>query len=128
MSYEEDRERIRQLALLCLETRELTDEELNQVVASGNKIGEYFDRLSRFVEYGARREKRYRLRRTELEKLSTEELQQMNDLINHEWGCMLADDVNDELPDSCFEAPAIDSDGHIVRELLEKRKEKASAT
>ena len=35
----------------------------------------------------------------------------------------LADDVYDDLPDSFFMAPPIDSDEHIIYEILQERKE-----
>ena len=126
MSYEKEQERIRQLALLCLETRELTDEELDQVIASSKDIWIYLSYRQNFVYTGAERVKRYRLRRAELNKLPTQKLEQMGDEINQERSAILAADFDDDLPDSFFEAPPINSDEHIVHELLEERRKRAT--
>ncbi|MEK7194274.1 MAG: hypothetical protein AAB660_01110 [Patescibacteria group bacterium] len=40
----------------------------------------------------------------------------------------LADDLDDDLSDSFFEAPPIDSDEHIIHELLEEKQSGSSAS
>ena len=128
MLYEEDRERIRQLAMLCLESRELTDEELDGIITQKDAIEIYLFRVSNFASYGAEKEKRYRRRKQQLNKLSTEELERMWNGISVGRLAFLATDVNDELPDSAYEAPPKESDEHIVYELLEERRRNSNTS
>ena len=127
MSYKEEMEKVRQLALLCLETRELMDEEIDQIIRQKEEICRYLDGCNRFASSGAEKVRRYRRRKLQLDKLSTEELKEQMREMNRGRGEIFAADENDELDDSFFEAPPIDSDEHIIYELLEERKTKTQA-
>ena len=108
--------------MLCLESRELTDEELDCIINQGGEIGRYLSQVSNFASYGAEKEKRYRRRKQKLNESSTEELKQMWKEISADRSAFLATDVNDELPDSAYEAPPKESDEHIVYEILQERR------
>lgn len=123
MSYEEEQEKLHQLALLCLEKHEkLTDEELESIANVGGDLRDFFDRCQRFALCGARQLQRYRLRRRQLEQLSTEELELESRKMHEERNRFLARVDEDELPDSFFGAPPIDSDENILYELLRERR------
>jgi hypothetical protein len=126
--YEEEQERLRQLALLCLETRRLTDEELREIKQHGQELYSYLERRGSFAWHGAEHVLRARARRAELDKLPTEELERGMKGINYDRQAFLASHDDDDLEDSAFEAPPIDSDEHIVYELLEERKKKSTTT
>jgi len=128
MSYEEDQREIRRLALLCMETRDLTDEEIEQIIDKGDDIGRYFYYRGNFAGEGVKQLKRYRARRVELDKLSTEELDRMMGVISQRISAVVEADYADELPDSFYEAPPIDSDSHILCEILVERKKKVATT
>ena len=53
--------------------------------------------------------------------LNDEQLVAMRQRIRNARSRVEAEDTNDELPDSFFEPPLLDSDEHIVNELLEER-------
>lgn len=128
MTYEEERREIRRLALLCLEERELTEEELREIIAHGREVASFFLGYARFPGDTALRLLRYRRRRTEFEKLETGELERMLQQIHRERATVIESygDNDDDLDDSFFEAPPIDSDQHILYEILEERKKVAA--
>lgn len=110
-------------SLLCLKPMDLTDQQLAQVIEAEDKLGE----IARCLEYGFPRDwqrvVRYRARKAELDKLTTEQLREMSDGYRASYAAMIESDPNDELlPDSAFEPPPIDSDEHIVYELLCERE------
>lgn len=119
--WREDQERIRQLALLCLEQRDLTDEELAEIEKHGQEVSSYLIGRAQFAGSGVNRMIRARHRRKELDKLPTEELQAQMNQINEDHSRTLAADVWDEADDSLYEAPPFDSDAHIISELLKER-------
>lgn len=118
--------RIRELALLCLEKRELTDDELREINEKGNEIYSYLSERGGFAIHGAASLLRYRARRAELDKLTTEDLQRRMSGIRGERNAFFASHDDDDIGDSAFEAPPIDSEAHIVAELLEERQQKTA--
>ena len=121
-TWEERQERLRRLALLCLETRKLTDEELMEIDKADMELYSFLENRGSLAISGAARLLRYRSRQKELEKLSTEELEKMRRVHMAQRSSAMIADEYDELPDSFFEAPPIDSDEHIVYQLLEERE------
>lgn len=111
------------LLLLVDDPRTLTDAQLEKLNQGADRLDGYATALahssirSRIDEL-----RRYRVRKAHLAAMSTEELQRMQDGIRRDRAAVMAEEVDDDLPDSFFEAPALDSDRHIVDELLDERK------
>ena len=123
-SYEERQAEIKRLALLCLEDRDLTDEELDQIIEAEKETSSFLLRCFRFAQTGVAQEKRYRTRWKELDELSTEELKDRAGAIASRRANILEADTHDDLDDSLFESPPIDSDEYIICELLKEREER----
>ena len=124
--YKKKQARIRELALLCLEKRDLTDDELKEVKEDGHEIYGYLSERGGFALHGAASLLRYRARRAELDKLPTEELQRRMSEINGARNAFFASHDDDDIDDSSFEGPGIDSDEYIVVEILDERRKKTA--
>ena len=113
--------RLKELWLLLLEDpMSLTDEQIEEFIAADDEIQPVRRRLVTFPDaYTTVR--RYRRRKAELAQLSTEVLRQLNGNYWRDRDSVLAEDFADDLPDSFFEASRIDSDEHIIQELLKER-------
>lgn len=105
---------------------QLSDSELKQVVGSF-RVDEILSDVGHYGMTWCRTELGYRLKRKELDELSTEELRSQYNSINGRISRAVAEDFADDLPDSSFEAPSKDSDSHILYELLEERTAAARA-
>ena len=109
--------------LLLKETVQLTDEELGELVAAKDQLADKLNILDRRVRWGLEEIKRYRARKKELVQRSTEELQKMSQRFCESRAAAIEsdDDFYDPGGDSLYEPPSIDSDEHIVYELLKER-------
>src|SRR5438046_1914920 len=106
----ERQERLRQLALLCLEKREFTDDELMRINASGKELYRYLESRGLFAVSGAQQLLRARAIRAELSKLHTEELERkVSDIRRNHAEFLRLHEDDDDLGDSAFEGPYIDS-------------------
>jgi len=121
MSYSEKQQKLRELALLAMSDRELTDEELALISRDSRELSGFLHRLADSVGTGVDLTIRSRARRKILEALSTEELKARIDQIEDERSRILAEDTGDNLSDSFFEAPRIDSDRHLIPLILKSR-------
>ncbi len=122
--WEKRRERIRMLALLCLENRPLTDDELKQISEVQEDVSHYLYDRWMYSASIVQREIAARKRRKKLEELPTEELERMLKHCRDIRSQALADDVDDEGPDSLYEAPPFDSEEYILDEILKERRAK----
>ncbi len=114
---------LKELWLLFLENPlNLTDEQIAQLLeAKGNK--EFEDLLWRVSRYpfNIKTVQRYRARKEYLAKLSTIELEEIKNGIRESRNAIINATDNEELSDLFFEPPSIDSDEHIVYEILKER-------
>ncbi|MFH0712588.1 MAG: hypothetical protein V2A55_01925 [Candidatus Jorgensenbacteria bacterium] len=104
-----------------------TDEEIAELLAHSDEIGSHLHSVWSGFPHRWEAVQRYRARKKELDKVSTEELQAMMERFRASRAQAVADDLDDDLDDSFFEAPPIDSDEHIVYELLGEWEKAASA-
>ena len=126
--YQEKQEELRQLALLCLETRELTDDELKRIDEKQQEVFDYLYDRARFASGGAKRVLHARRRRSKLDEFSTEKLEAELKLMHEEHQRAIAADWMDDAPDSLYEAAPFDSDEYIIGKILEERKQKPATT
>ncbi len=122
-------EQLSALAVLLVTKKpgEMSEEELRQIMDAGDQLGAYLDnRVGRWFVV-VRAQLNYRARKAELNKLSTEKLQRIWDDICRDRAAIIRADWDDDLPDSFYEAPPLDSDHHIIPEILEERRKTDSA-
>ena len=106
----------------------LTDEHIHELLESKEELRKMTKRAVGRLHEGLEELQRYRARKKELQLLPAEELQTMYRGICSRRGAAIEADVADELPDSFFEPPPIDSDQYILSEMLgERKKAKAMA-
>jgi len=123
---EEKEARLEKLwALLLKDPTKLSREEINSLLEAkdelhdllGYKYQAFPDNLGRVLRYHKRKE--------ELSKLSTEELKKIDENIRLDRAAAFAsisDGEEEEIGDSNFAEPPIDSTEHIVYELLKERE------
>lgn len=117
------REELKKLYVLLFDDwMSLPEEKILSLLKAKDQISDEITLISRGFPYVLKQILRYREKKQELNKLSTEELLSMYSRTNKERTAILAADVDDKLGDSFFEAPSIDSEEHIVYELLKERK------
>lgn len=117
-------EEIRRLALLSFEKRRLTDDELKQISDAQEEVSRYLYERWLHVSSLIQREIAARQRRKKLKELPTEDLERMHKHCLEIRSRAMAEDVDDEGPDSLYEAPTFDSEEHILYEILKERKAK----
>lgn len=116
--------RIQKLWLLLLEDfRNLTDEQVDELLVEKKALGERLSWLWNHFPYSLEDVRSYRARKKELDKLSTEQLREIQRRIGESRAAVLRSygDNDDDLSDSFFEAPPINSDEHVTYELLKER-------
>lgn len=107
-------------SLLILDISELTIEQIEEILAAKKQLREeLFNHYSCFPSEWERA-LRARKRKSELSKLSTEELKKMIEEVAR-FLASLSDADEDDLCDSAFESPPSDSDEHIIHEILQER-------
>ncbi|OGG36814.1 hypothetical protein A2110_01265 [Candidatus Jorgensenbacteria bacterium GWA1_54_12] len=107
--------------MLLVGPENLTDKEIARLLENEDMLKDCAYRAWCNFPHGVNAVKRYRARMKELSALSTEKLQAMRESIARERSRTLAADVNDELDDSFYASPPLDSDEHIIYELLKAR-------
>lgn len=114
-------------ALLIKDPLTLSDEDLNGLLRSSEELEERLRSLTTAFPENIKIVLRHNNKKRELSKLSTEELEKMN----REFGRANAaffrvidarEEAGEEIGDSAFAPPPIDSEAHIVYELLQERK------
>jgi len=110
---------------LLLIKRNPTDEEIAEVLAYSEEIGSSLHSVWSSFPHRWEAVQRYRARKAELSVRPTEELRGIMERFRASRARAIADDWADDLDDSFFEAPPIDSDEHIVYELLKEREKAA---
>ena len=111
----------RALPLLLRDPMDLSGAELSQLLTETDGLADEIRELWRAFPSRWQEVVRYRARKAELVSLNDEQLVAMRQGIRDDRSQVEADDTDDELPDSFFEPPLLDSDEHIVNELLEER-------
>jgi len=111
----------RALPLLLRDPMDLSGAELSQLLTEPVDLADEIHRLWRAFPSRWQEVVRHRARKAELLRLSDDELREGLWRIQTERSRVAADDTNDELPDSFFEPPPLDSDEHIIGELLRER-------
>lgn len=102
----------------------LTDEELSLVFSvDRERLQRVLDDIDNYSLRWCEGLLRYRRRRRDLEGLSTEELRNLYSPIAEARSRAIAADTYDTADDSLYESPPVDSDEHILRELLEERRQ-----
>lgn len=107
--------------LLLKKPSELTDEEIVRLIAVKKQITDELYYLSRMVSYGLEQIQAYRAKKKKLAQFSTEELQEVHGRLQRAWATAVEDDDLDEGPDSLYAPPPIDSDEHVIHEILKER-------
>jgi hypothetical protein len=110
--------------LLLKDPLSLTEEEINEILKIKEFIGFHLRSISSRFPSDWQMALRHHQRKEELSKLPTEELQKIEKNIRERRVAVLgslSDREEEEIGDSFFESPPIDSDEHIVYELLKER-------
>ena len=109
------------VSLLLKDPISLSDSEIENISASSDELRDFLYQLRDRV-YQVEEVRRYRKQKMELAKCSTNELLEMRRK-NNEWrSARIREDWNDDLDDSFYEAPSLDSEEHIIYELLKERE------
>ena len=120
-----DKEELKELWLLLLllleDPQSLDDQQIERLVAAREEVGLRISGLYRRFPGNLYAVQRYRRRKTELAEKPTQELEQMLQEIWKRRGSFLRTTPDEEVSDSFFESPPIDSDESIIEELLEER-------
>ena len=104
-------------------SRDLTNEELSLVFSVNREgIQRILSDMEHYSLSWCEAQLRYRQRRKELGGFPTEELRNRYDRIASARSRAIAADEFDTADDSLYESPPIDSDEHILWELLEERR------
>ena len=115
-------EKFKELWLLLREDPlSLDDDQIREIIAGGEELSRRLWNIYMGLPRRYEAVLQSRSRRLELEQLSTEKLKARQKEINCHRSAEQEADWSDDLPDSFFEAPPIDSDEHIVDEILEER-------
>jgi len=111
-----------QIMLLLTDSDSWSDEQITALLANQEEIGHTLYRLYRSFPHHVEQVQRYRAKKKELSVLPTEELLKREQAISKRRAAIIEEDYADELPDSFYESPPIDSDEHIIYEILKERK------
>ena len=107
--------------LLLKDVSELTDGQIVQLLTVEEELINMAEAIRGKI-FGLKKIQRYRARKKELDELSTAELTERQKEIDQSRTYFFATVDDDDVGDSCFETPSIDSDEHIIYELLKERK------
>lgn len=110
------------LVLLTGDWMQIPDEKILALLNAQEPIQKVINRLDRDFPFVLEQILRFRKKKEEIDKLSTVELQAKYRETNRRRAVFIAADEDDSLDDSCFEAPRIDSEEHIIYEILRERK------
>jgi hypothetical protein len=102
----------------------LTEEQLNEILKIKDLLKDCLSSISSRFPFNWESALRHHKRKEELSKLPTEELQKIEKNIRERRAAVLGsinDREEEEIGDSFFALPLIDSDEHIVYELLRER-------
>ena len=109
------------LPLLLGDRMAISEEDIDRLLAQEEELGRELYQLWRSFPWAIKEVKRYRARKAELSTTDTEMLQAQLRHLGARRSRAMDEDVNDELPDSFFESPPMDSDEHIIPEILRER-------
>ncbi|OHA08282.1 MAG: hypothetical protein A3B37_02885 [Candidatus Sungbacteria bacterium RIFCSPLOWO2_01_FULL_59_16] len=112
----------RLIGLLLQDRMQLTDAEVAELLAHTEELGQRIYWLHRSYPYCIQDVQQYRVRKKDLSELPTKELQRRMKALNDRRAAIPREDVDDEIDDSFFEPDSINSDAHILHELLEERR------
>jgi hypothetical protein len=111
------------MMLLLKDPESLSDGQLANLLANKDMIKNTLHDLFTSFPHRIEEIQRYRVRKKELLALPREKLVEMwKDICARRSAAMAADPDDTKLPDSFFEMAPIDSDRHIIHEILEERK------
>jgi hypothetical protein len=115
--------RLKDLWMLLLEDpTTLDDNQITSLIEAKEELRELINRVWRGALNNLERVQNYRSRKKELSGLPTEKLMVMKQEITKGRGAYLASRDEEDIGDSFFEVPAIDSDERIIAEILKERK------
>jgi hypothetical protein len=105
----------------------LTEEEINDILGAKELLGNHLRSILGGFPSSWERALRHYKRKEKLSKLSIEELKVMDQKISEDREAFFRsvdarEEAGEDVGDSAFEGPPIDSDEHIVYELLKERK------
>lgn len=109
-------------SLLLKPREELTDEEITILLTNAPELKDRIFQLWHSFPHAIEEVRRYRTRRSELEKLTTAELKEMSQEINQRRAAYLSAHDEEDIEDSFFESPPLDSKEHIIYEILRGRE------
>ena len=118
----QERNRLKELWMLLFESPEnLTDEQIVCLLEAEKQLRDVIYRVYYWFPDEVRRVQKYRTKKNELSQLPTEELMKKRQRIINQRSSVLRSVPDEELSDSFFESPSIDSDEHILFEILTER-------
>lgn len=121
----DDKSNLKELWMLLFENpRSLDDEQITCLLEAEKELGHVLDHVYHWFPEEFRRLQRYHRKKNELSQLSMEELMERSQGITKQRTSILRSVPDEELSDSFFEAPSLDSDEHILYEILRERFEK----
>jgi hypothetical protein len=112
---------------LLVEPLRLTEEEIKDILGAKELLENHLRSISGGFPSSWERALRHHKKKEELSKLSTEELKAMDREINKDREAFFRsvdarEEAGEDVGDSAFEGPPVDSDEHIVYELLKERE------
>ncbi len=111
-----------QILLLLGDPKLLSDEQIAALLANSEALNKALYHLRHSFPFPVEQVRRYRAKKKELSVLPTQQLRAMQERIIARRITALKDDPRDEdLPDSFFEPPQIDSDESILFEIIQER-------
>jgi len=117
-----ERSRLKELWMLLFEKPEsLHDEQITSLLEVEEQLRDAIYYVYHWFPQEFRKVQRYRTKKNELSQLSTEELIQKRQVILNRRASVFKRVPEEEISDSFFESPSIDSDEHILYELLKER-------
>jgi len=118
----QERNMLKELWMLLFEDPEnLNDEQIVCLLEAEKQLRDVICRVYYWFPDETRRVQRYRTKKNELSQLATEELMEKRQGIINQRSSVLSSVPDEELSDSFFEAPSIDSDENILFEILTER-------
>lgn len=122
-----DRGNLRELwGLLFDDPQKLNKGQLTRLLAAQQELEELLRSRSRAFPGFFSSVLQYHQRKEELGQLTTEELEKMLQAIRRTqqafYASRVGEGTEDDIGDSFFESPPVDSDEHILSELLRERK------
>jgi len=109
------------IPLLLGDRMTISDEDLDRLLDQEEELNRELYQLWRSFPRALKEVKRYRTRKAELSTTDTKMLQARLRHISDARSRAIAEDTNDELDDSFFGLPPLDSDEHIIPEILRER-------